>query len=114
MDMTSKKIKLALALIEWEYSDPGYIAYLTELAGTMEQENETIAVLLKDILVKTKLSISTIRELFGAEIADAVALMQECDRSSYLLRVNTLCQNPITRKVELAELEYKMDTRHNP
>ena len=74
----------------------------------VSEEDEIIATLLRDILQKTQITESTIGNLFGKSISDAVALFHKSDQEMYLAYVTRLSQNKICRKIELAELETKL------
>ena len=52
-----------------------------------------------------------IREIFGDEIADAVALMTHAKGVPYMDYVKEIGKNPLARKVKLADLTHNMDIR---
>lgn len=107
---THLKANLARAMAEYLYgSEETYLAHLLETASQMDTEDEIAAALLRDVPVRTDVRISTVENLFGKEVSEAVSLLSQWENSVYLVYVNRICQNPIARKVELAELGYRMD-----
>ena len=72
---------------------------------------------LHDTVEDTEVTIEEIREIFGDEIADAVALMTHADGVPYMDYVKEIGKNPLARKVKLADLTHNMeklaDLTHN-
>ena len=62
----------------------------------------------------TEVTVEDIREIFGDEIADAVALMTHADGVPYMDYVKEVGKNTLARKVKLADLTHNMDIRRIP
>ena len=72
---------------------------------------EKVVGYLHDTVEDTEVTIEEIREIFGDEIADAVALMTHADGVPYMDYVKEIGKNPLARKVKLADLTHNMDIR---
>ena len=75
-----------------------------------------IVALLHDIVEDTDIKIEQIRKLFGDSVADAVHLLTHVGNSkkidmSYLSKIK---QNPLARKVKIADLTHNSDTSRLP
>ena len=66
---------------------------------------------LHDTVEDTEVTVGEIREIFGDEIADAVALMTHAGGVPYMDYVKEIGKNPLARKVKLADLTHNMDIR---
>ena len=88
-----------------------YIEHLLFVANKMESEEEKIVGLLHDIVEDIEgITLDTLRQLGYSEnivkAVDAMTKRKGEDYEEYLKRVK---QNPIARKVKLADLEHNMD-----
>ena len=88
-----------------------YIEHLLFVANKMETEEEKIVALLHDIVEDIEgITLDTLRQMgYSEKIVQAVDSMTKRkgeDYGEYLKRVK---QNPIARKVKLADIEHNMD-----
>ncbi len=88
-----------------------YIEHLLFVANKMETEEEKIVALLHDIVEDIEgITLDTLRQMgYSEKIVKAVDAMTKRkgeDYEDYLKRVK---QNPIARKVKLADIEHNMD-----
>ena len=88
-----------------------YIEHLLFVANKMETEEEKIVALLHDIVEDIEgITLDTLRQMgYSEKIIQAVDSMTKRkgeDYEDYLKRVK---QNPIARKVKLADIEHNMD-----
>ncbi len=86
-----------------------YIFHPIHLAEAMDDEYSCCAALLHDTVEDTYVTIDDIRRGFPAEVADAVALMTHDDSADYFDYVRAIAQNPIAKKVKLADLAHNSD-----
>jgi len=80
----------------------------------MTTESEMIAAVLHDIVEDTQITSEELRRQgFSEDILDAVRLLtkQDKDKQDYLSYIGQIRQNPIARKVKLADLEDNMNIR---
>jgi (p)ppGpp synthase/HD superfamily hydrolase len=77
----------------------------------LDTPQEKVVGYLHDTVEDTEVTIEEIREIFGDEIADAVALMTHADGVPYMDYVKEIGKNPLARKVKLADLTHNMDIR---
>ena len=88
-----------------------YIEHLLFVANKMESEGEKIVALLHDIVEDIEgITLETLKQMGYSEnivkAVDAMTKRKGEDYEEYLKRVK---QNPIARKVKLADLEHNMD-----
>ena len=80
-------------------------------ASMTSDEDVLAAAVLHDTVEDTDVTVEEIREIFGDEIADAVALMTHANGVPYMDYVKEIGKNPLARKVKLADLTHNMDIR---
>ena len=86
-----------------------YIFHPIHLAEAMEDELSCCVALLHDTVEDTWVTLDDIRRDFPAEVADAVALMTHDDGTDYFDYVRAIAENPIAKKVKLADLAHNSD-----
>jgi hypothetical protein len=86
-----------------------YILHPLAVADMVEGEDEKVVALLHDVLEDTEFSESSIRVLFGDTITDAVVAMTKQPGEAYEDFILRAKQNPIARKVKLADLHHNSD-----
>ena len=91
-----------------------YIEHPLAVAAQMDTEQERIVALLHDVLEDTAVTYDTLCNLFGAEIADRVARLTHREGESYMDYVRRVGEDPVTRKVKLADLRHNMDLSRLP
>lgn len=116
----SRKTELALVLAAFAHEGQtdkagvDYIEHPKTVAATFTDENRIIVALLHDVLEDTFVTESTIRNLFGDEIADACRALTHADGEPYLDYVQRAIGNPIARDVKKADLLNNMDLKRLP
>ena len=91
-----------------------YFSHPEAVAAMLDTPQEKVVGYLHDTVEDTEVTIEEIREIFGDEIADAVALMTHADGVPYMDYVKEIGKNPLARKVKLADLTHNMeDLTHN-
>ena len=91
-----------------------YFAHPEAVASLLDTPEEKVVGYLHDTVEDTEVTVEDIREIFGDEIADAVALMTHADGVPYMDYVKEVGKNPLARKVKLADLTHNMDIRRIP
>ena len=86
-----------------------YIEHPRAVASKVDGEKEKVVAWLHDTVEDTPATIEQIREMFGDEIADAVAAMTHDKSVPYMDYVRNIKKNPIARKVKMADLSHNMD-----
>ena len=91
-----------------------YFAHPEAVAAMLDAPEEKVVGYLHDTVEDTDVTLEEIREIFGDQIADAVALMTHADGVPYMDYVKEVAKNPLARKVKLADLTHNMDIRRIP
>lgn len=86
-----------------------YIYHPIHLAEQMETEEECVVALLHDVVEDTDISFEQLEKEFSSEIIEALKLLtHECE-VEYMDYVRKIKNNPIARKVKLADLHHNSD-----
>ena len=91
-----------------------YIDHPRAVAAGVETDLEKTVAYLHDVLEDTFVTESTIRNLFGDTVADAVAALTRRPEEDYEDYVRRLGENPLARRVKLADLRHNMDLSRLP
>ena len=91
-----------------------YFTHPETVASLLDTPEEKIVGYLHDTVEDTSVRVEDIREFFGDEIADAVALMTHADGVGYMEYVREVGKNPLARAVKLADLTHNMDISRIP
>ena len=91
-----------------------YFLHPTAVAAQLDTEEAQTVAYLHDILEDTFVTEATVRNLFGPEIADAVAAMTHRPGETYEAYIRRLGENPLARQVKLADLRHNMDLSRLP
>ena len=86
-----------------------YILHPVHLAEQMTDETTTCIALLHDVLEDTALTLPDLEAEFPREITEAVQLLTHAPSDDYLDYVRRLCENPLARKVKIADLAHNSD-----
>lgn len=86
-----------------------YIYHIIHVAEQMDTEDETMVALLHDTLEDTKLNPNTIKVIYGEHILEAVELLTHKKNEPYLDYIMKIKDNPLARKVKIADLKHNMD-----
>ena len=109
---TKEAIKIAFEAHEGQKDKSGlpYILHPLHVAEQMHDENSTIVALLHDVVEDTSWTLEDIAARgFGPEVTEALRLLTHDDAVPYLDYVRALKDNPIARKVKLADLRHNSD-----
>lgn len=109
--LTRKAINLAYRAHEGQFDRGGlpYIFHPYHVAEQMEDEYAVCAAVLHDVVEDTDVGIDVIEREFPAEVAQAVRLLTHAPGTPYLEYIERLKDNPIARRVKLADLAHNMD-----
>ena len=121
-DLTLNGGKIGMAELLSQYYHAGqvdkagkpYSLHPAAVAAKVDDENAKIAAFLHDTLEDTAMEPDTIKLLFGDEILDAVKVLTRKDDESYEDFIKRCGENPLARKVKLADLEHNMDLSRLP
>ena len=86
-----------------------YIFHPIHLAEQMDDEFSCTAALLHDTVEDTTVTLEDLRREFPPEVTDAIALLTHSDAVGYFDYVRKIRDNPIARKVKLADLAHNSD-----
>lgn len=88
-----------------------YIFHPYHLAEQMDTEDEIITALLHDVVEDTKYTFDDIRKLgVNDDVIEAVKLLTHEKNVPYFEYIKCLKDNPLARKVKLADLHHNMDS----
>ena len=111
-EMTKKALKLCFNAHKDQLDKSGlpYVFHPFHLADQMNDENTTIVALLHDIVEDTDYTLKDLREMgFNEEVLGAIELMTHGDDVPYMDYVAKIKENPIAKKVKLADLRHNSD-----
>lgn len=111
-DLTKKALKISFNAHKNQVDKSGmpYVFHPFHLAEQMDDEYSVCVALLHDVVEDTDITIEElIIEGFPKEVIDAIELMTHSDSVPYLDYVKIIKNNPIARKVKLADLMHNSD-----
>ncbi|MBR6726121.1 MAG: bifunctional (p)ppGpp synthetase/guanosine-3',5'-bis(diphosphate) 3'-pyrophosphohydrolase [Clostridia bacterium] len=110
-EMTMKAMKMAYEahLGQVDYCNIPYIYHPIHLAEQMDDELSCTVALLHDVVEDTSLTIEDIAAAFPAAVVEAVRYMTHEDGVEYYDYVRAIRENPIAKKVKLADIEHNSD-----
>lgn len=86
-----------------------YIYHPIHLAEQMDTEEECIVALLHDVAEDTEITLEELSKEFSATVIEALKLLTHDKSVEYMDYVRKLKNNPIARKVKLADLRHNSD-----
>ncbi len=92
-----------------DYNGIPYIFHPIHLAEQMDDEISCCVALLHDTVEDTDVTLEELKTIFPAEVTDAVALLTHSGDVDYFDYVRAIKDNPIARKVKLADLAHNSD-----
>ena len=92
-----------------DYNGIPYIFHPIHLAESMDDEVSCCVALLHDIVEDTDVTLEDLKKIFPKEVTDAVALMTHEKDTDYFDYVRAIKENPIAKKVKLADLAHNSD-----
>ena len=110
--MTKKAIKLCYAAHKDQTDKSGlpYVFHPFHLAEQMPDEKSTVVALLHDVVEDTPYTLEDLRAMgFPDDVLEAIALMTHAKGVPYLDYVAALRDNPLARRVKLADLRHNSD-----
>ena len=109
--LTNKAMKIAYHAHhgQFDYNGIPYIYHPIHLAEQMDNEYSCCVALLHDTVEDTAVTLEELKKDFPSEITDAVALLTHIDEVDYFDYVRTIKDNPIAKKVKLADLTHNSD-----
>ena len=109
---TNKALRLAYEAHAGQFDKSGvpYVFHPLHLAEQMEDEESIIAALLHDVVEDTAYSLADLRAMgFPEKALEAVALLTHDPAEPYLSYVARVKENPVARRVKLADLRHNSD-----
>ena len=92
-----------------DYNGIPYIFHPIHLAEQMDDEISCIVALLHDVVEDTDVTLEELKAVFPAAVTDAVALLTHKAGTDYFDYVRAIKDNPVARKVKLADLAHNSD-----
>lgn len=86
-----------------------YIYHPIHLAEQMETEEECVVALLHDTVEDTDVTFEELEKEFSKSIVEAVKLLTHDDSTPYMEYVRKIKENPIAKRVKLADLRHNSD-----
>ena len=110
-EATRKAIKIAFDAHMGQVDKAGvpYILHPIHLAEQMETEEECIVALLHDTVEDTDITFEQLEKEFSKTVIDALRLLTHEKHVEYMEYVKKIKDNPIARKVKLADLHHNSD-----
>ena len=109
--LTQKAMHIAYQAHHGQFDKSGapYIFHPIHLAEQMDEEFACCVSLLHDTVEDTYVTIQDLKAHFPKEVTDAVQLMTHDKSVDYFTYVRAIKENPIARKVKLADLAHNSD-----
>ena len=110
--LTKKALKISFDAHKNQVDKSGmpYVYHPFHLAEQMNDELSTCVALLHDVVEDTDITLDDIKSKgFSDEVIEALSLMTHNDGVPYLDYVRAMKDNPIARKVKLADLAHNSD-----
>lgn len=110
-DNIMRAMKIAYKAHDGQVDKSGvpYIFHPIHLAEQMDTEEECIVALLHDVVEDTNITFEDLEEEFSPIVIDALKLLTHDKSVEYMEYVKKIRNNPIARKVKLADLKHNSD-----
>ena len=110
-DNTMRAMKIAYKAHDGQVDKSGvpYIFHPIHLAEQMDTEEECIVALLHDVVEDTNITFEDLGKDFSKTIIDALKLLTHDKSVDYMEYVKSIKNNPIAKKVKLADLNHNSD-----
>lgn len=114
-EMTIKAMKLAYEAHQGQVDKSGvpYIFHPCHLAEQMDDEISCCCALLHDVIEDTNITTEDLKKLFPSEVTEVVSLLTHRESDDYFDYVRKIKENPVAKKVKLADLAHNSDTSRN-
>lgn len=86
-----------------------YILHPVHLAEQMDDEISTCAALLHDVVEDTDVTFGDLEKEFPQEVLDVLRLLTHDDDEDYYEYVTRLKNNPVAKKIKLADIAHNSD-----
>ena len=86
-----------------------YIYHPIHLAEQMDSETECIVALLHDVVEDTEVTFEQLEKDFPKEVIESIRLLTHGHDVNYMEYIKELSQNPIAKKVKIADLLHNSD-----
>lgn len=110
--MTKKALKLCFDAHKEQVDKSGlpYVFHPFHLADQMEDEDTTIVALLHDVVEDTEVTFADLAQMgFSQQVIGAIQAMTRLEGVPYMEYVARIRNNPIARRVKLADLRHNSD-----
>ena len=110
-ELTNKAIQIAYEAHHGQVDKGGvpYIFHPYHLAEQMDDEISTCAALLHDVVEDTDITFEDLSKEFPAEVMEVLKLLTHADDEDYYVYVRRLKDNPIAKKIKLADIAHNSD-----
>lgn len=92
-----------------DYNGIPYIFHSIHLAEQMDDEISCCVALLHDVVEDTDITLEDLAQEFPEEVIEALKLLTHEDGTDYFDYVRAIRENPIAKKVKLADLNHNSD-----
>ena len=111
-ELTKKALKLCFEAHQDQLDKSGlpYVFHPFHLAEQMDDELSTVCALLHDVVEDTPISLNDLLSMgFPMEVIDVLKLLTHQESISYIDYIYKISENPIARKVKIADLRHNSD-----
>lgn len=110
--LTKKALRLCFDAHKDQVDKAGapYVFHPFHLAEQMPDELTTVCALLHDVAEDSEMTLAEIAEMgFPFEVIEALSLLTHDDAVEYMDYVRAVAENPIARRVKIADLKHNCD-----
>ncbi len=109
--LTQKAMRIAYQAHHGQIDVNGmpYVFHPYHLAEQMDDEYSCCVALLHDVAEDTSVTLADLAKIFPQEIIDALRFLTHESGTDYFEYVRKIKDNPLAKKVKLADLEHNMD-----
>lgn len=109
--LTRKAMNIAYNAHRNQFDKAGvpYIYHPIHLAEQMDSETECIVALLHDVVEDTEVTLEQLEKEFPKEVIESIELLTHGENVNYMEYIKELSQNPIAKKVKIADLLHNSD-----
>ena len=111
--LTKKAIKLCFDTHKDQVDKSGmpYVFHPFHLAEQMDDEMSTVCALLHDVVEDSEMTFDGLSDMgFPSEVIEVLRLLTHEDEVPYMDYVREIKNNPVARKVKLADLKHNSDS----
>ena len=110
-ELTKRAMKIAYEAHHGQVDKGGmpYIFHPYHLAEQMDDEISTCAALLHDVVEDTEVTFEDLEKHFPPEVMEVLKLLTHADDEDYYVYVRRLKDNPIAKKIKLADIAHNSD-----